>query len=118
MTPRERAIAAAAALPDRLKAARKLAGLTQDEVVTVAEFAPVTISKIETGNNLPTFDILVRLAYALDVSPNSLIGWGDAGQPGGPAERRALINQLALLAERLPEKWLEELVRIAKLAAE
>lgn len=78
----------------------------------------MTISKIETGNNLPTFDIFVRLAYALDVAPNSLIGWEDAGQPGGPADRRALVNQLVLLAERLPEHWLEELVRIAKLARE
>ena len=116
MTPREQAIAAAQALPERLKAARKLAGLTQDQLVTAAEFAPVTISKIETGNNLPTFDILVRLAYALDVSPNSLIGWDEVGQPSGGADRRKLISQLVLLAEQLPAAWLEELVRIAKLA--
>ena len=40
----------------RLQTARRRAGLTQDELATLAECSSVTMSKLETGVNLPTLD--------------------------------------------------------------
>ncbi len=114
MTPRERSLQAAQALPDRLKAARKQARLTQDQLVALAEMAPVTLSKLETGVNRPTFEVLVALCYALEVSPNSLVGWGTDDAPVSEADRRQLLSRLNLSAHRLPTEWLERLTEIAE----
>lgn len=113
MTPRQKSIAAAEQLPERLKAARKNAGLTQDALVTLAECAPVTLSKLETGVNSPTFEIFVSLAYALGVSPNYLVGWQEIGIEEVDAERRRLLNRLILSAQSLPSDWLQQLIDIA-----
>lgn len=117
MTPRERALQAANELPDRLKAARKAAGLTQDELVAIAECAPVTLSKLETGVNRPTFEVLVSLAHALNASPNYLSGWDDDGRSEGEASRRQLMARLTLAARELPDEWIEQLIQLAERAS-
>ena len=116
MTPRERSLLAANELPDRLKAARKAAGLTQDQLVAIAECAPVTLSKLETGVNRPTFEVLVSLAYALNASPNYLTGWQDAVGAESDAARRQLIGRLILAAGKLDADWIRQLVEIAEKA--
>ena len=61
MKPREHAEQATELLPQRLKAARKAAGITQDQLVTLAEFSPVSLSKFERGVNSPSFANLVAI---------------------------------------------------------
>ena len=116
MTPREHSLIAARELPDRLRAARKAARLTQDELVALAECAPVTLSKLETGVNRPTFEILVSLAYALKASPNYLTGWEDEVVSDSDAARRQLIDRLILAAGKLDGEWIKQLVDIAEKA--
>ncbi len=65
MKPRNLADIATKQLPLRLKAARKSLGITQDELVEIAEFSPVALSKIERGINRPSFENLAALSYAL-----------------------------------------------------
>lgn len=116
MTPREKSLLAATELPNRLKAARKAAGLTQDQLVAIAECAPVTLSKLETGVNRPTFEVLVSLAYSLNASPNYLAGWEDQAAAESDAARRQLMGRLILAAGRLDADWIRQLVEIAEKA--
>ncbi len=118
MTSRELALLAARDLPDRLKAARKAAGLTQDQLVAIAECAPVTLSKLETGVNRPTFEVLVSLAYSLNASPNYLTGWEDMVGSESDAARRQLIDRLILAAGKLDADWIKQLVDIAEKASQ
>lgn len=114
MTPRELSLLAAKDLPDRLKAARKAAGLTQDQLVAIAECAPVTLSKLETGVNRPTFEVLVSLAHSLNASPNYLTGWEDEVGVESDAARRQLIGRLNLAVRKLSTEWIEQLIQIAE----
>ena len=66
--------------PDRLRAARKLRGLEQVEVATKAGLPPTSISHFEGGSRKPSFDNLRRLAQALNVTSDYLMGRTD--EPG------------------------------------
>lgn len=116
MTPRQHSKIAAKKLPARLKAARKHAKLTQEALVTLADFSPVALSKLETGINRPTFENLVALAYALNTSPNFLTGWNETEDNQTSAERRLLLNRLTLAVEHLSSDWLLQLIGIAEQA--
>ncbi len=116
MPPRKQSDIAAETFRERLKAARLGAGLTQDGLVAKAEIASVTLSKLETGVNRPAFDVLIALAYALDVSPNYLVGWGDQTEQHPDAARRAMVHRLNAAVDRLSDEWLKQLVAIAEKA--
>lgn len=117
MTPREQSQIAAKQFKDRLKAARKQARLTQDELVAMADISAVTLSKLETGVNKPAFDVFVALAYALDVSPNFLVGWYDDVKTEDNVARRQLISRLHIAIEQLSNEWLEQLLSISEMAS-
>lgn len=56
-----------------LKAARKRAKLTQDELAAITGLDQTTISSLETGRKTnPTFDTVMRLSKALGVAPEQL----------------------------------------------
>lgn len=117
MTPRERAQYAGELFKDRLKAARKQANLTQDELVAKADISAVTLSKLETGVNRPAFEILVALAHALNASPNYLLGWNSQADLGSDANRRILLMRLSAAVQHLPDEWIEQLISLAEQAA-
>lgn len=116
MKAREQAEIAARQLPQRLKAARKSAGITQDELVAIAEFSPVALSKFERGINSPSFKNLVALSYALGASPNYLTGWDENKTDADGVEKRLLINRLMLAVDGLSEDWILQLISIAEKA--
>jgi transcriptional regulator with XRE-family HTH domain len=60
--------------PERLKAARELRGLSQEQVAERSGLQPSAISHFETGSRKPSFDNLKRLADALRVSTDYLLG--------------------------------------------
>jgi transcriptional regulator with XRE-family HTH domain len=66
--------------PERLRAARKLRALEQAELATKAGLPPTSISHFEAGARKPSFDNLRRLAQALDVTTDYLMG--RAAEPG------------------------------------
>jgi transcriptional regulator with XRE-family HTH domain len=57
-----------------LAALRELRGLTQVELGSRAAIAAASISHFETGQRIPSLDSLIRLADALDVSVDALLG--------------------------------------------
>jgi transcriptional regulator with XRE-family HTH domain len=60
--------------PKRLKAARELRGLSQDQLAERSRLQGSAISHFETGSRKPSFDNLKRLADALGVSTDYLLG--------------------------------------------
>ena len=62
---------------DRLKAARRHAGMTRYEASTIAGVRETTIYRWESGRDTPRLDILAPLAAALGLTLDELI----AGAP-------------------------------------
>jgi transcriptional regulator with XRE-family HTH domain len=58
----------------RLKAARELRGISQIELARMTGFQPSALSNFETGTRKPSFDNLKRLAEALRVTTDYLLG--------------------------------------------
>jgi len=59
---------------ERLKEMRKKRGLRQNELAERANLQPTAISHFENGARLPSFDNLRRLADALEVTVDYLMG--------------------------------------------
>ena len=73
--------------PERLREARELRGLSQGGLADRAGLQPSAISHFETGGRKPSFENLRRLADALSVSTDFLLGRRDEpGAVGGEAE--------------------------------
>lgn len=104
----------------RIKSARKIAGMTQGELGEKLGVSGSAIAQYETGNRNPKYDTLQRIAAALGVHPGDLMGlkdygdniWGPEGLTSDDlddARQRALAiseNQKALkrLKERMAKK--------------
>lgn len=58
----------------RLKAAREIRGLKQTELAEKANLPPTSIAHFEGGSRKPSFDTLRRLATALEVTTDYLLG--------------------------------------------
>ena len=58
----------------RIKAARKAIGLTQDQLAQKSGVATITIRQYETGKRQPRLEQLQKIADALDVSISYLLG--------------------------------------------
>lgn len=61
-------------LGDKIKAARKAAGLTQRELADKINVGNTTISNWEKGVSRPDADQIQVLCWALDVQPNFFLG--------------------------------------------
>lgn len=66
--------AASDAFPDRLRAARDLRGYSQGALAERAKMPPTSIAHFEGGARKPSFDTLRRLANALEVTTDYLLG--------------------------------------------
>lgn len=77
---------ASAVFPERLKQARATRGLSQIELALAAKLPPSSISHFESGARKPSFDNLKRLATALQVSTDYLLGRVEQMDSVGPAE--------------------------------
>jgi transcriptional regulator with XRE-family HTH domain len=62
---------------ERLRAARRLRRMEQAELAVAAGLPAASISHFEKGNRKPSFENLRRLARALDVSTDFLLGTVD-----------------------------------------
>ena len=102
--------------PDRLRSAREHRQLSQSELATRAGLQPSAVSHFETGRRSPSFDNLKRLADALDVTTDYLLGRVD--QPkGNTMAAGPTINALFRDAEKMSQDDLETLAGFAKMLA-
>jgi transcriptional regulator with XRE-family HTH domain len=98
--------------PDRLRAARELRKLSQSELAERAGLQPSAVSHFETGQRAPSFDNLKRLADALDVTTDYLLGRTTEPTATGPN-----IDRLFRHAERMSKVDLEILADFAEVLA-
>ena len=82
---------------ERAKAARLRARLSQSELARRMHVSPAWISHLERGSRLPSARLLVRLADALGVSTDYLLG--RTRQPGVTGKNQRLSSNDAELLE-------------------
>lgn len=56
----------------RLKEIMNLKGISRDDLASKVEVSPTTISNISSEKNLPTIQLLLKIAEALDVDVREL----------------------------------------------
>lgn len=81
----------------RLLEAREKSGLTQAQLAERAGMTAAAVSHFETGSRRPSFENLLRLAEALRVSTDYLLG--RPVEMGGGAELEALFRDLSQASE-------------------
>src|ERR1700761_4283881 len=94
---------------ERLRTAREKRSLSQTELAEKAGFQPSAISHFETGSRAPSFDNLKRLADALNVTTDYLLGRTDDPAICGPVG-----DQLFRHAEKMSAADLEILTKMAE----
>lgn len=100
---------------DRLKAARELRQLKQSEVAERAKLPPSSIAHFEGGSRKPSFDTLRRLANALEVTTDFLLGRVDdpgLAEAGDPLYRD--VGKLTGKDREIAKDFLEMLARKAE----
>lgn len=84
--------------PEKLRKARKERGLTQGQLAQRVNVDLQRISKYERGVNVPTTDIMVRIADTLDVSLDYLLRNGK-NRALGKIRDNELIDQFTQIDE-------------------
>ena len=82
--------------PERLRHVRELRRLSQAELASRARLQPSAVSHFETGARRPSFDNLRRLANALEVTTDYLLGRSDSLE--GEATEDVLYRDIARLS--------------------
>jgi transcriptional regulator with XRE-family HTH domain len=99
-----------AQIAERLKEARKLAGLSQGHVAKMLGLHRPSVTEIESGNRRVSADELARLAEIYDVSVTWLLG-------EAPEKLDAQDPRLELAARELSKLKPDDLERLLKLLA-
>ncbi|MBC2592861.1 helix-turn-helix transcriptional regulator [Ruficoccus amylovorans] len=103
---------------DRLKALRERRQLSQADVAERSGLMPAAISHFETGKRSPSFDNLRKIADALDVSVDYLLGRIDEEQYGMGSVSAPRSRELFRNAENLSDSSLNFLNEMAKALSE
>lgn len=95
-----------------VSAHRRRLGLTQDVLAGAAAVSVETIKKIERGSTGTSFDVIERLAHALNVDPAELF----SSEVKGGVRRRPLIDITSELATMSDAEldWARELIAVAR----
>lgn len=96
----------------RLREAREAKKLSQGELAERAALKPAAISHFETGARRPSFDNLKKLADALNVSVDYLLGRDNACTSAGNA-----VNALFRDFSKLTSADQDALAQMAKILA-
>ena len=99
-----------AVFPGRLRTAREKRKLSQGGLASHAGFQASAISHFETGSRKPSFDNLRRLADALDVTTDYLLGRvTDAQALAGADMLLRDLDRLTTADRNIAEKFLKML---------
>jgi transcriptional regulator with XRE-family HTH domain len=104
------ALSAADAFPGRLAAARKKRALSQQDLARKSGLPPSSISHFEAAKRLPSFDNLSRLADALSVTADFLIGRSEETSTATVTDSiRANLDKLGDYQLGLADRFIEML---------
>lgn len=98
---------------ERLKVVREEKGLSQTELAAKTGLQPSAVSHFESGRRSPSFDNLRRLADALNVTIDYLLGRSNQREAVGPASDLLFRNY-----ERLSNEDQEQVNKFAEFLAE
>ena len=82
----------------RIARCRKAQGLTQATLSELAEISPTYMSSIERAKSIPSTEVIMRLAAALDTTPDEFLV-GTARREGGE-EWRSVADLLRPLNQK------------------
>jgi transcriptional regulator with XRE-family HTH domain len=103
----------------RVRALRRLRGLTQEELGERSDVSGKLVGQIERGDGNPTLEVIAGLAGALSVEPAALLQFEEE-RPGGTVERAAgalaAREQVARYLARRPADDVEKALRILEAA--
>jgi transcriptional regulator with XRE-family HTH domain len=102
--------AKADAFAQTLSRLRKERGFTQAELANKIGSIQVVLSDYERGKVRPNADMLVRLATALEVSTDELLGIAARTKLAGPAHNRRFLRRLHAI-DKLPKRDQDALLR-------
>ena len=98
--------------PSRLRGTREKRALSQTELARRAGLQPSAVSHFETGTRKPSFDNLRRLADALDVTTDYLLGRVRSSQAIAGADRlHRNLNRLTTKDREFAEEFIQLLAR-------
>lgn len=103
---------------DRLKLARRLRAITQQELANRAHLQPSAVSHFESNRRTPSFENLRRLADALDVSTDYLLGRTEKTDEVGIVAYGPTADVIFAHAKKLKQSELEMLEAFAKMLSE
>jgi transcriptional regulator with XRE-family HTH domain len=97
---------------ERLKAARELRKFSQTDLAEKSGLPASSVSHFEAGARKPSFDNLRRLAHALDVTTDYLLGRSDTPEASATAMRlNRDIHKLSARDLKLTEDFVDILLR-------
>lgn len=84
---------------DRLKTIREESNLTQDDLAEMLDVGSLQINRYENGKTIPNADVVAKLALALSISSDYLLGLTDDPTPqtlsgGLSTKERAVLAAL------------------------
>ena len=85
-------------LGQRLRKLREELGLTQDELAEKIGVAVLQINRYEQHNSQPKAELVARMAQALDVSADYLLGLTDDPAPAGLSKGELSAKERAAIA--------------------
>ena len=101
---------------DKLREVRSIRGITQEQLAEMADTSRAMIGRYETTDQLPALDTLIRIADALGVSTDYLLGRTEAmeapftGQYVEPPKPPRSAGKLPRTAAEL-EAFVREIIR-------
>lgn len=96
---------------ERIRALRRLRGLTQEALAEAAGFHPTYIQKVEAGRIAPTLAALARLARALHVPVASIVQAMDEPATKAPGPLMAAVEALLRSCSEEQLRFVLELIR-------
>ena len=58
----------------RIASRRKMLGLSQEQLGEMADISRTYMSSIERAQSIPSTEVIMRLAFALDTTPSCCVG--------------------------------------------
>jgi transcriptional regulator with XRE-family HTH domain len=96
----------------RVKEARLKLGLTQERLAARANLHYSYVGQVERGNKVPSLKTLSKIARALNLKVEDLIGDNESERKSNITSRDLLAQELMLLVRDCPENELKLYIRL------
>lgn len=99
---------------ERIRELRKARGLNQDQLAELSSLNRVTIAKYESGRVEPGAQALARIADALEVSTDVLLGRADEPPERPEPPRSPEINIVSAAMEKMNQEQKDQVIEVLR----